>query len=166
MSIIWCFDSIENKPNVYRREDWMKQFCESLWQHVVKIINFAKKKMIPLTNEQQELHVKGKICYISKKKFESKYTTDTTYRKVRDHCHFTGKYRSTEHRISYSKYSTPKEIPVIFYNGSNYDYYFVVKEVANELEEEFNCLGQNTEKYRTFSVNLPFVPTGVRKRIS
>ena len=59
---IWTFDGIDNKHDVYRSEDCMKKFCESLREHVIKIINFEKKKMISLTNEQQELHEKTKIC--------------------------------------------------------------------------------------------------------
>ena len=40
-------------------------------------------------------------------------------------------------------------IPVIFHNGSNYDYHFIVKELANEFEGQFECLGENKEKYKT-----------------
>ena len=58
MSMIWTFDSMENKNNVYRGEDCMKKFCESLREHTVKIINFEKKKILPLTNEQQESNKK------------------------------------------------------------------------------------------------------------
>ena len=43
----------------------MKKFCESLREHTVKIIKFEKKKIIPLTNEQQESNEK-------KSAFESK----------------------------------------------------------------------------------------------
>ena len=42
----------------------------------------------------------------------------------------------------------PNEITVVFYNGSNYDYYFIVKELANEFEGQFECLGENdTNKF-------------------
>ena len=58
MSMIWTFDSMENKNNVYRGEDCMKKFCESLREHTVKIINFEKKKILPLINEQQESNEK------------------------------------------------------------------------------------------------------------
>ena len=44
------------------------------------------------------------------------------------------------------------EIPVVFHNGSNYDYHFITKELATKFEEKFDCLGENTEKYKTFSV--------------
>ena len=85
------------------------------------------------------------------KNFEDKYTTDKNHRKVMDHCHFTGKYRGATYSICNLKYSIPKETPVVFYNGSNYDYHFIMKELAKGFEGEFNCLRENAEKYKTFS---------------
>ena len=48
----------------------------------------------------------------------------------------------------------PKEIPVVFHNGSTYDYHFIIKELAEEFAGEFECSGENTEKYVTFSVSI------------
>ena len=42
----------------------------------------------------------------------------------------------------------------MFHNGSNYDYHFTIKELAEEFEGEFECLGENTEKHITFSVPI------------
>ena len=42
----------------------------------------------------------------------------------------------------------------MFHNGSKYDYHFKIKELAEEFEGEFKCLGENTEKYITFSVPI------------
>ena len=42
----------------------------------------------------------------------------------------------------------------MFHNGSAYDYHFVIKKLAEEFKSEFECLGENTEKYITFSVPL------------
>ena len=47
----------------------MKKFCESLREHALNIINFEKKKIIPLTNELLELNEKIKIYYICNKSF-------------------------------------------------------------------------------------------------
>ena len=47
-----------------------------------------------------------------------------------------------------------KEIPIVFHNGSTYDYQFTIKELAKEFDENFECLGENTEKYITFSVTI------------
>ena len=74
--------------------------------------------------------------------------------KVRDHCHYTGKYRDAAHNICILRYKVPKEIPVVFHNGSTYDYHFIIKKLVKEFEGNFECLGENTEKYITFSVPL------------
>ena len=48
----------------------------------------------------------------------------------------------------------PNAIPVVFHNGSNYDYHFILKELANEFVGKCECLGENTEKHKTFSVPI------------
>ena len=68
VSIILSSKSIENKHNVYRGKNCMKKFCESLREHAMKIINFKKKKMKLLTEEQQESYENAKISYIWKNK--------------------------------------------------------------------------------------------------
>ena len=40
------------------------------------------------------------------------------YFKVRDHCHYTGKYRNVAHDICNLRYNLSKEISVLFHNGS------------------------------------------------
>ena len=42
----------------------------------------------------------------------------------------------------------------MFHNGSTYDYHIITKELAEEFEGEFECLGENTEKHITFSVPI------------
>ena len=58
------------------------------------------------------------------------------------------------HSICNLRYKTPREIPIIFHNGSTYDYHFIIKQLAKEFEGKFECLGENTEKYITFSVPI------------
>ena len=57
----------------------------------------------------------------------------------------------------------PNEIPVVLHNGSNYDFHFIVKELANEFEWQFECLGENTEMYKTFSVPIEKEVTNINK---
>ena len=52
------------------------------------------------------------------------------------------------------RYKVPKEIPIVFHNGSTYDYHFIIKELVKEFDGNFECLGENTEKYITFSVPI------------
>ena len=86
----------------------------------MKIINYENKKEIILTNEEKESYENQKFCYICEKEFELK-------KKVRDHCHYTGKFRGAAHSICNLRYKIPKEIPVVFHNGSTYDYHFIIK---------------------------------------
>ena len=86
--------------------------------------------MIPLTIEENEYHERN-ICYICKKEC---CTNDKKYYKVRDHCHFTGKYGSAAHDTCNLRYKTPKEIPVLFRNVSKYDYHFIIEELAEEFK--------------------------------
>ena len=141
------FDKSNNKLSYYRGEDCMKRFCKDLKDHATKIIDFKKKTMIPLTKEEEDNYNKENTCYICKKDFNNDM-------KVRDHCHFTGKYRGAAHNTCNLRYKIPKNIPVIFHNGSTYDYHFIIKELALKFNGNFECLGENTEKYRTFSVPI------------
>ena len=58
--------------------------------------------------------------------------------------------RGAVHSICNLRYKTPKGIPVVFHNGSTYDYHFIIKELEEEFEGQFDCLVENTEKYITF----------------
>ena len=75
-------------------------------------------------------------------------------KEVFNHCHYIGKYRTAAHNICNLKFIVLKEIPSVFHNGPNYDYHFVIKELANGFEGKFECLGENAEKYKTFSVPI------------
>ena len=107
--------------------------------------------MIPLTKKEEENYNNQKVCYICKKEFDK---SDKKHHKVRNHCHYTGKYRGAAHNICNIRYKTPKEIPIVFHNGSTYDYHFIIKELVKEFDGNFECLGENTEKYITFSVPI------------
>ena len=60
-------------------------------------------------------------------------TNDKKYCKVKDHYHDKGKHRRAPHCICYLKYSIPREIPIVFHSGLNYDYHFIIKELAEEF---------------------------------
>ena len=123
-------------------------FCEDLKDQAMKIINCEKKEMIPLTDEEKESNENQEICNICEKEFC--IDEDNEMEKVRDHCHYTGKYRGAAYSIC-KKY---KKIPVVFHNGSTIDYHFIIKQLAKEFKDYFHCLGENTEKYITFSVPI------------
>ena len=107
--------------------------------------------MIPLTKKEKESHNKQKFSYICKKEFD---TNDKNNYKVRDYCHYTRKYRGVAHNICNLRHKIPKEIPIVFHNGSTYDYHFIIKELVKEFDGNFKCLGENIEKYIIFSASI------------
>ena len=114
-----------------------------------------KKKMMPLTDEEIKSYKEqkkcricnGKFCYDKKKEFKCNH-------KVRDHCHYTRKFRGAAHNICNLRCKIPKKIPVVSHNGSAYDWHFIIKQLAEDFKGEFECLGENTEKYISFLVPI------------
>ena len=83
------------------------------------MIDCEKRKMLALTKEELKSHQDAKICYICGKRILKKLSKSINYRKVRDHCHHTGKYGGAVHSICNFKFNVPNEIPEVFHNGSN-----------------------------------------------
>ena len=76
------------------------------------------------------------------------------YHKVTDHCHYVGKYRGTAHSICNLKNSVPKKNHVLLHYESNYDYNFIIKRLAEEFKKQLTYTGEDTEKYKTFTVSI------------
>ena len=109
--------------------------------------------MISLTDKENKFYEKQNYCHICKKGFITDYD-NKKYHKLRDHCNYTGKFRGAAHDICNLRYNIPKEIHVVFHNGSTYDYHFILKDLLIEFEGKFECLRKNREKYITFSVAI------------
>ena len=106
--------------------------------------------------KENKSYDKQKVWYTCKKEFSTDGNDKNAfklYHKVRDNCHYTGKFRGAAHSIYNLRYKTPKEIPVVFQNGSTYNYHFIINKPAKEFDQ-LECLGKNTEKYITFSVPI------------
>ena len=86
------------------------------------------------------------VIFVKKKKNEIKYFKDKEYRKVRDDFNYAREYRGAAHSMCNLKYSATKKIPIVFHNGSNYDYHFIIKVLAEQFKKQFICLEENTEK--------------------
>ena len=45
----------------------MEKFCKNLNKHATKIINYERKEMIPLTDEENQSYKKQKVCLYARK---------------------------------------------------------------------------------------------------
>ena len=71
-----------------------------------------------------------------RKRFTQKFDK-IKHHKVRDLCHYEGKYKDAAHSIRNRILNASNEILVIFHNGSNYDYSFIIKKLANNFKYQF-----------------------------
>ena len=53
----------------------------------------------------------------------------------------------------------PNQISVVFHNGWNYDYHFIIKKLVNQFERQFECPAEIKEQYKDF-------PVPIKKEIS
>ena len=129
----------------------MEKSCKDLIEHVMKIINYEKKEIIPLTDEENECCEMQKVCYICMHTYAKKDLILIKMMKI--HLNYTIHseiiviiQKNLEELLYNLRYKTPKEIHVILHIGSIYDYHFIIKQLAKEFEGQFKCLGESTEK--------------------
>ena len=139
---IKCFDDNVFEPRLrsYTGEDAMEKFVKWLEEDVKDIAKIPVKEMI-YGEEEAERFNKETRCWICKGKFKE------DDKKVRDHCHYTGRYRGAAHNSCNLKYKKPDFTPVVFHNLSGYDAHLFIK----NLGEDIDCIPNNEERYISFS---------------
>ena len=127
-------------------------FIESLEKDIKEIYNRFKipKKMVMTWDDKIDYH-NATHCHICEEELEE--TDDKNYRRVRDHCHLTGKFRGAAHSMCNLKYRLPKFYPVIFHNLSGYDSHLFIKNIGKS-EGKIDCIPCNEEKYISFTKHI------------
>ena len=148
MLMVSIFDDEKNYHDKYRGVDSMKKFCEHLQGHAMKRISYINKSHFNKTN-----------CYICQKEFGN--DIGLNQHRVRDPCHYTGKYRGATHSIWNLIYKTPRGIVLVFHNSSYYEYKFIMKELANEFKGLQCCCARDL-----FRSQIPATTEGFELQIS
>ena len=79
----------------------MKKFSTSLREHATKVINFEKKKMLPLTKKERKLHQQMTECYACGKKF---LTSLLMIKSI----------GGAAHSLCNLRFNVPNEFPLVF----------------------------------------------------
>ena len=126
--------------------DAMDVFIKWLEEDVKAIANIEEKEII-FTEEDRKHFNKASDCWIC-----GEYLAND---RVRDHCHFTGRYRGPAHNSCNLKYRKPKNISVFFHNLSGYDSHLFIKKLGTpNKNENIDCIPNNKEKYISFSKTI------------
>ena len=121
-------------------------FIKWLEEDVKAIANIEEKEII-FTEEDRKQFNKASDCWIC-----GEYLGND---RVRDHCHFTGRYRGPAHNSCNLKYRKPKSISVFFHNLSGYDSHLFIKKLGSpDKNENIDCIPNNEEKYISFSKTI------------
>ena len=112
----------------------MQKFVEWLEEDIKIIANIPEVDMI-FGKEEAERYNKEAKCWICKGELNND--------KVRDHCHFTGRYRGAAHNKCNLEYKKPDFTPMVFHNLSGYDSHLFIKN-----------LGFNEERYISFTKKI------------
>ena len=125
--------------------DVIDVFINWLEEDIKQIANLGNEKMI-ITAEEEEEFKQASDCWICGKKLNLED-------RVRDHCHFTGRYRGAAHNQCNLKYSKPNNISVFFHNLSGYDSHLFIKKLG-VTKGKIDCIPNNEEKYISFSKTI------------
>ena len=101
-------------------------------------------KPMKLTEKDREKYKYATHCWICEQEFED------SDEKVRDHDHFTGKFRGAAHNKCNLDFRVPKFTPVFFHNLKGYDGHFIVKALG-AVPGDTKRIANNDEKYISFS---------------
>ena len=144
----FTYGEVENPLRLYRGKDCVEKFCNHIKEEAKWLYHmFPEKPMDPLTNGQWKRYKIVSKCHICYKPFNDKDP------KVRDHCHYTGKYREPDHMLCNLRYKIPSYIPVVFHNLSRYDAHLFIRELGKK-SKDIGVIAKNKEDYITFSVDV------------
>ena len=144
----FAYGHVENPLKLYRGKDCVEKFCDYIRQEAHWLYHmFPEKPMDPLTQDQWTRYKKATKCHICYKPF------DLRDPKVRDHCHYTGRYRGPAHRNCNLRYRIPSYIPVVFHNLLGYDAHLFIKELGAK-SKDIGVITKNKEDYIAFSADV------------
>ena len=157
-----------NQEFLYRGDDAVDVFCKKINEIRDEIKEkMQEKKEIEMTDEDKKDFETATHCFICGDKFKNSCKNEKEaekYKKVRDHCHFTGKYRGCAHSICNLNFCNRYfKIPVFFHNMKNYDGHLIIQN-AEKLSDKkkIDVIAQNSEKF----INIGFDSLSVKDSFS
>ena len=90
-------------------------------------VQISEEDVLWTSGWEREIYQKSSHCHICK---DSLTPNDEKNYTVRDHCHFTGKFRGAAHNNCNVNYRKPKFFPVIFHNLAGYDAHLFIKNLG------------------------------------
>ena len=166
------------------REVWHSHFCQSLnatklfqgKDCISKFLMYLDKKARFLQRRNNDL-VRQPMSYTAEdqQQFESathcpkcRLAFSESVKKVRDHCHITGKFRAALcHTCNASLRLKRRFLPVYFHNLKSYDNHMLLTHGMDKMKVwKLEVIAQTKEKYMTLSAKIPVDKTKTDKTVN
>ena len=153
----WCVHSefaygkVENPLKLYRGKDCIKKFCDHVIGEASRLYqSFPEVPMKPLTPKEIDRYERSERCHICFKPFKEDNP------KVRDHCHYTSRYRGPTHTKCNLQYKISSYIPIAFHNLLGHNDHLFIKELAASSTDEakMGVIAKNKEDYISLSIKV------------
>ena len=136
----------------YRGSNAAQIFLKEILKEKDRIIDIMNAVIpIDLSSQEEKYYQSTSVCHICRDELKDNHKKG---HKVRDHCHFTGKFRGAAHNVCNLKFRVVKKIPVFFHNLAGYDSHLIFKSL-NQVEgiSEPKVIAKAMENFITFSID-------------
>ncbi|XP_044742351.1 uncharacterized protein LOC123304854 [Chrysoperla carnea] len=155
IQVVCSYDVRKNSYYSYTGRDAAKWFIDKLKEILDEIeIIYKTIEPIHMTLEDEISFHSSTACHICEKPFLEGQV------KVRDHCHLNSttvnplsNYRGAAHEGCNLNFTLPNFVPVIFHNGSRYDFNLFIRELGYD-DGEIRAIPINSERYISFSKKM------------
>ena len=153
------------KLNIWQGENSIIPFLQDLETQAIQQHyrdNRLTRQAMLLTTEQEREFNSCSTCPRCNTLFD-----DNKHKKVRDHCHITGKYRSPLcSKCNFRLRLKRRTLPVIFHNFKCYDAHIIIKHGIGSMKDwKLEVIPQTKEKYMSLRADIPVDKTKEGKTV-
>ena len=137
-------------------------FIDKMVRQLHKLSSHINRNPMSISEAQQADFDKCKTCPRCQKPFD-----DAKHKKVRDHCHISGQYRSPLCHTCNSRLRLKRRLlPIIFHNLKGYDAHMIIRGGLGEMKHwQLSVVPQTREKYMCITAQIPVDKTKEGKTV-
>ena len=140
-------NKLEHYTARFQGEDVVLHFLRSLRDTVLDLfMKYRFSREMRLSCSEEQSFKNSMHCWVCGKQFTLIDQVAHNDPPVRDHCHYTGRYRGAAHNSCNLRIRRTRTILVLFHDFTNYDNHLFVRSLG-KIEGDINVIARNDEKH-------------------